>query len=150
MCDDRIGPGQCARILPFPTVAVGPTRRRTIVDLAAYRDRSGFASGPPAIGHQPVAHRAPRDIFASKGVPAMNASNLGLSHLFAEARRADFAAEAERERLAARAAAGNDLPGVVAALRMRLGAALIRAGERMHGAADEPRAEIGSLRPARS
>jgi hypothetical protein len=84
----------------------------------------------------------------------MNGSNLGLSHMYAASRHAEFVAEAERERLIGRfkVRGGSDQPNAIGSMRMRVGTALIRIGEKLHGTVDErcPDLDAGSLRPVRS
>lgn len=81
----------------------------------------------------------------------MHGMNVGITHLYANARHADFLAEAERERAmaATRARRSFDAARAIRAIRMKAGAAMIRFGERLRGA-DERRADLGSFRAARS
>ncbi len=81
----------------------------------------------------------------------MNGTNLGISHMYATARHADFLAEAERERAIAGAAIrrGPRTPDAIRAIRLVAGAALIRFGERLRGAEDVC-ADLGTFRAARS
>ena len=65
----------------------------------------------------------------------MHPANLSLNHLYAEARRHDLLAEAERARRLAQAAPAKARRSVAAAavvaLRYRIGIALVRAGNRI-------------------
>ena len=139
--------------IPFPTrrpLVKGDGRAmhlRLVADPPNYR--SGVNAAFPTVVVRPsTASRETTDMYAHL--------NPNLNHVYAEARRRDLLAEAERDRRAELVAAARpSVAGiVVAALRQYVGTALVRVGERVQGAgAGEPAADvlpsIGTLRAAR-
>ena len=128
--------------IPFPTrrpTARGDNRAmhlQLVTDPTAARTPSGLGADRTVI-----ANRATKPAVL-KEHPTMYA-NLGLNHAYAESRRQDLLAEAERARRLEQVAAAARRPAVAAAvagLRCRVGVALVRAGHRIHGA--------GSAKPA--
>ena len=94
-------------------------------------------------------HRRPA--ITKRNANAMHGTNIGISHMYASARHADFLAEAARERTIASASSrgGSRSADAIRAIRQTVGAALIRFGERLHGA-EEACADLGSFRAARA
>ncbi len=84
----------------------------------------------------------------------MYAGQIELSQLYAVQRHQELLVEAERARLIASISAGNrQRSGLVRAMRLQIGSALVRMGEQLQGAQSEPAPElggaIGALRLAR-
>jgi hypothetical protein len=141
-----------ARILPFPHRGAGSLPREARMQAArAVRHPRALRPLDPNLTASFGGRDPGRPGSRRKDVNAMNPSSIGLSHMVAAARHAEFVADAERARTVALAGrperAGSQ---AVRAVRVRLGAALIRLGERLHGAAGDCHPEFGSLRPVRS
>lgn len=80
--------------------------------------------------------RVPRP-GASEERSTMYASQLGMTHIHAEHRRRELMAEVEQVRRLQQAEQGVErpVPAVIAAARRTIGAALVRVGQRVQGAA---------------
>ena len=150
-----------AQIIPFPTrrPTVKGDSRAMHLHLVATRTGAGTSSRPGA--DRTVIARRVSGPVTLKERTTMYTVNLGLSHVYAESRRQDMLAEAERARTVAEAqvttrADRRTAATAVAAMRQRIGTAMVRAGERLQGAhgaeavpsGDAPSA-AGALRIAR-
>ncbi len=153
MSHHRVDHRQSARILPFPNPSNGHTPRGEGMSATTLRTRTGTAATRPESTWTTIAggRSTRRHDTTTRDGTTMNGLNLGIAHLYANARHADFLAEAERERTISslRIRRGNGASEAIRAIRMAAGAALIRFGERLRGA-EERCADLGSFRAARS
>ena len=148
-----------AQIIPFPTrrPTVKGDSRAMHLHLVATRTGAGTSSRPGA--DRTVIARRISGPVTLKERTTMYTVNLGLSHVYAESRRQDMLAEAERARRLDEVARAerrrSAVAPAVASLRRRVGTALVLAGERIaRGAGSaEPAADtvprIATLRCAR-
>ena len=123
-----------ARLIPFPTrrpIATGEHRAMHL-HLVATPTGARLSAGPGADRTLTIRRVAGP---ASREHTTMHPANLSLNHLYAEARRHDLLAEAERARRLEQA------EGADAALRHWVGTALVVVGERIARGA-------GSTKPA--
>ena len=123
-----------ARLIPFPTrrpIATGEHRAMHL-HLVATPTGARLPAGPGADRTLTIRRVAGP---ASREHTTMYAANLGLNHLYAEARHHDLLAEAEQSRRLAQAARAvsrrSAVAVAVAAVRHRVGIALVRAGHRL-------------------
>lgn len=144
---------QPARIVPFPVPANGSARKGEGMSATMLRTPTGATDSAPHSTWTTIAggRSTRRPALSTKDLSAMNSTSFGISHIVASARHADFLAEAERERAIAsiRTNRARGAAESIRSIRMRIGAALIRVGERLHGA-DDRCADLGSFRAARS
>ncbi len=144
---------QPARILPFPARPDGHARRGTDMSPITLRPAAGTTASAPAPTLTTIAGglSTRRPSTTERGFATMTGTNIGISHMYASARHADFLSEAERARTinSARVQRGSRTAETVRSIRMRAGAAVIRFGERLRGA-EEACADLGSFRAARS
>ena len=139
-----------AEPIPFPT-------RRPLTNGDVRAMHLQLVPNPPSHRFGAVAGRRAPGAVASRELTVMYSQlSPNLNQVYAEARRWDLLAEAERDWHAELAAAARpSVAGiVVAALRQYVGTALVRVGERVQGAGPaEPAADvlpsIGTLRGAR-
>lgn len=74
----------------------------------------------------------------------MHAGQLGLNHIYAVQHHHDLLVEADRARLVASISTRNrQRSGLVRAVRLQIGSALVRIGEQLQGAPPEPASELG-------
>jgi len=136
-----------------------PRRVPRLVLIRPDGDRTDLVTTLTSFGPPPTSptatdhHRAARSAPTTREQRTMYATNLSISHIHAESRRQEMLAEAERNRLLRQAAAAAPQPRPTAALRRAVGAALVRLGQHVQGAAPAPAADalagVSSLRAAR-